>query len=276
MALGKTFSLLLIVMLAVSGLILIQPSFAQVGVTNPSIPNFSVALQTYSNYFPPTYGIDPSTGKAVMIKAGYTDVEKWVNVEIQGQPFVRYNNSADQLISLYYDVRWKGNRDTAWQSIPTNDGFEYFGDVGNSQSVGCLISIGFKGFKGPENSYMQLLDPNATQINFQVEALIGYYDTDNVFIGQSSGWSNTLTLAINGNSSTTSSGASTTPNPSVSPSQKPTSSSNQSAKNIGQFGLSWTDIAIIALLTIIAVLLITNLIYMRRKNNARTQVSPNV
>lgn len=43
---------------------------------------------------------------------------------------------------------------------------------------------------------MQLLDPNAIEIGFQVEALIGYYNSNNVFVGQSSGWSNTQTVNI--------------------------------------------------------------------------------
>lgn len=203
----KPVALLLITILAVSSLITIKPALAQVGVTTPSIPAFDVTLQTYPHYIPPTYGVNPSTGKAVMTKEGYTEVEKWVRVEIGGQPFLRYNNSAGQLISLFYNVRFKGNHDTSWESIP-HLRYEDAGTFVDSSSIGLLINIGFKGIKGPAEGWMELLEPNAAQIDFQVEALIGYYDSNDVFVGQSSGWSNTQTLTISDNSSTTTSGTS--------------------------------------------------------------------
>ena len=174
----------------------------------PSIPGFNVTFQTYPDYIPPTYGVDPSTGRAVMTKAGYTELEKWVDVNIGSQPFIRYNNSAGHSISLYFDVRWKGNQDSSWQSIPIAPPYQYygavFGDGKDAQPVGCLITIGFKGINGPENGNMQLLDPTATKIDFQVEAFIGYYTTDDVFVGQASGWSSTQTLTIPADSTSTS------------------------------------------------------------------------
>jgi hypothetical protein len=187
--------LLIILIIAASSIVMIKPAGAQIGVTNPSIPGFGVTLQTYQNFIPPTYGVDPSTGKAVMTKAGYTEIEKWVRVDIGGQPFLRYNNSAGQLISLSYDVRWKGNHDSSWQSTPQN---VHFGDAADpwAQAIGCFIDIGFKGIKGDADGWMQLLDPTDTQIDFQVEALIGYYTNNNVFVGQTSGWSNTQTLTL--------------------------------------------------------------------------------
>ena len=217
----------------------------QVGVTKPNTPEFRLTLQTYSDYIPPTYGIDPSTGKAVLTNAGYTEVEKWVNVGIESQPFVHYNNSAGQLISLYYDVRWKGTHDSSWQSIPTTDPYRYDEDPGDPQSIGGTISIGFNGFKSPVNVDLRLLDPTATQIDFQVEALIGYYNTDNAFVGQASGWSNTQTLNISDGSATTN--PSTSPNSTLTPQQSNTGS-------VVLFGLDWEQIAIIILGVIVAVL----------------------
>ncbi len=265
---SKAFSLFIIVILAVSGLIMIKPSFAQVGVTNPSIPGFSVTLQTYSNYIPPTYGVDPSTGKAVMTKAGYTEIEKWVNVEIGSQPFVRYNNSADQLISLYYDVRWKGNQDTSWQSIPTEAPYQYyeaaFGATEDSQPIVSHISIGFNGINGPVNGDMQLLDPNATQIEFEVEAFIGYYTIDNVFVGHSSGWSSPQTLTISDGSST------------ANPSMSPSSSSNSTTATQQIVGLDWERIVIIVLSIMVAALIAIALFYRRKstKQNGRFSSAP--
>jgi hypothetical protein len=197
---SKTFVLFLTFIVVMSGLTLltVKPANAQIEVTTPIIPAFNVTFQTYSEYIPPIYGVDPSSGKAVMTKAGYTQLDQWVNVNIGGQPFVRYNNSAGQLISLYYEVRWKGNHDTSWQTVPQSIHFEDAADSLASQAIGCLISIGFKGVNsgGGAEGYMALLDPTATQIDFQVEAMIGYYNSNDAFVGQSSGWSNTQTHQV--------------------------------------------------------------------------------
>jgi hypothetical protein len=228
---------LLIAMLAVSSLILVKTSCAQIGVTNPAIPSFGVTLQTHSNYIPPTYGVDSSTGKAVMIKEGYTEVEKWVRVEIGGQPFLRYNNSDGQLISLFYNVRWKENHDTSWQYIPQDIHYEDAAEPWASQAIGRLISIGFKGIKDPASGWMKLLDPNATQIDFQVEALIGYYTADNVFVGQASGWSNTQTISIP-------EGQTPTPSPPTTPATTPTPTLQQEPQQTEQEIIGGAAIAV--------------------------------
>ena len=246
---NKGFVLLLITMLAVSSLITIKSALAQSGVTNPSIPAFDVTLQTHPHYFPPTYGVDPSTGKAVMTKEGYTEIAKWVGVQIGGQPFTRYNNSAGQLISLYYDVRWKGDHDSFWQTFPYEDGMQYYRDAAEPwtpQAVGVYFSIGFKGIEGPSN--MKLLDPTSSKIDFQVQALIGYYDSNDFFVGQSSGWSNTQTLTISDNSSTANSGTS--------------QSGNSGTPQIDFYGVT---VAAVIVLTV-AVALAIGTVLIRRKN----------
>lgn len=266
MGIRRTFSLFSVIILAVSCMIIIRPTCAQVGVTNPSIPAFSVTLQTYPQYVSPTYGVDPSTGKAVIIQEGYTEVEKWVRVEIGGQPFLRYNNSDGQLKSLFYNVRWKGNHDTSWQSLPQEFRYEDAGTFVDSHSIGRLVSIGFKGIKGAAEGYMQLLDPNATQIDFQVEALIGYYAADNVFIGQTSGWSDTQTLMMPNDGSTSV--------PSTTPSSAPTSTATpqQSSTQSGVlFGLDWEQTAIVAL-SITVVVLAFAIVFSHRKNIRRAQL----
>ena len=97
--------------------------------------------------------------------------------------------------------------DTTWESIPDSI---WFTQLSDSPRTG--ISIGFKGYKGGAD--LILLDPADSQIDFQVEASIGYYTADNVFIGETSGWSNTQTLTI-GESQTT------TPSPAATPTSTP-------------------------------------------------------
>jgi hypothetical protein len=190
-SISKGFSLFVIVVLAASSLIVVKPACAQVGVTNPSMPDWGVMYEAYTIYVPPTYGVDPSTGKAVITQAGYDEVYRKVWVDIQNQPFVPYNNSNGQLMQLFYDVRWKGHSDNSWEGPP--DGI-WTTQLSGSPATGIII--GFKGFKG-SSGWMQLLDyVPGSQIDFQVKASIGYYTTNNVFVGETSGWSNTQTITI--------------------------------------------------------------------------------
>jgi hypothetical protein len=155
------------------------------------MPDWGVRYEAYTIYVPPIYGVDPSTGKAVITQAGYNEVYRKVWVDIQNQPFVPYNNSNGQLIQLFYDVRWKGHSDNSWEGPP-----DYIRYTQLSGSPATGIIIGFKGYKGSDG-WMQLLDyVPGSQIDFQVKASIGYYTADNVFIGETSGWSNTQTITI--------------------------------------------------------------------------------
>src|SRR3989304_5515053 len=180
-SISKGFSLLVIVVLGVSSLIVVKPACAQVGVTTPSMPEFGVMCETFPTYVPPTYGVDPSTGKAVITKAGYTEIDRWVRVVISNQPFIPYNDTNGNYIQLFYDVRWKGHLDSdnSWKGIP--DGI-WTTQLSDSPRTGVII--GFKGYKCSEG-YMALLDyVPGSQLDFQVEASIGYYTADTVFIGE--------------------------------------------------------------------------------------------
>ncbi len=191
---SKIFAFGIIVIVALSTMSMAESAYAQTGVTQPVIPRFDVSLSGFTDYVPPTYGVDPATGKAVIVKEGYEELYKWVSVRTWGQPFWEYNNSEGYRVLLYYNVRWQSNLDNSWQSFPSEE--KYFHDSmdpWDTYGEGYVISIGFKEIKGGS---MQLLDPNAVEIGFQVEALIGYYDSNNIFVGQSSGWSETQTLTL--------------------------------------------------------------------------------
>jgi hypothetical protein len=105
---------------------------------------------------------------------------------------------------------------------------------------------------------MELLDPNATQIDFQVEALIGYYTADDVFIGQSSGWSNTQTLNVSDGSTSTNLGT--------------TSPSSSNLQQTGNF--DWEQIAII-LLGVTVIVLAFTLVLSRRRSAKQIQALSN-
>jgi hypothetical protein len=240
-SISKGFSLLVIVVLAVSTLTIVKPTWAQIGVTNPSVPEFSVQYETYTRNIPPTYGVDPSNGKAVITKAGYTEIEKWVRIVISNQPFIPYNDTNGNYIQLFYDARWKGHLDATWESIP--DGI-WFTQLSDSPRTG--ISIGFKGYKGGAD--LILLDPTKSQIDFQVKASIGYYTADNVFIGETSGWSNTQTLTI-GESQTT------TPSPAAMPTSTPSQELQQTEQIEPIVGATIVVAVIIAVLGLLIYLI---------------------
>jgi hypothetical protein len=212
---SKRAALLLIVILTVSSLIVVKAACAQVGVTSPSMPEFGIRYETYTIYMPPTYGVDASTGKAVITKTGYNEVNRWVDVDILNQPFTPYNDSNGNPIHLFYGVRWKGHLDSdnSWKGIPDGIWTTQLSDSDYTD-----IIVGFRGYNGSEG-YMALLDYiPGSQIDFQVKASIGYYTADNVFIGKTSGWSNTQTLTIpTSTPSPTSSPSLTSPNQTIEP-----------------------------------------------------------
>jgi hypothetical protein len=82
------------------------------GVTAPLNPSFSVSYDIFTTYVPPVYGVDPSSGKAVITQAGYTVLDETVYVRIVNQPFVPYKDSSDNTIQLFYNIRWKDPSNT--------------------------------------------------------------------------------------------------------------------------------------------------------------------
>ncbi len=195
-----------VTLLVLSSIVAIMPALAQVGVTTPSVPSFGVMYEPHTYYVSPTYGVDPSTGKAVITHEGYYEEYKEVWVSISNQPFEPYNDSKGNHIELFYDVRWKAQSTNAWEGLPGNIRFTQTTDFYLTGIV-----FGFRGYNGSDG-YMALLDyVPGTQIDFQVKASIGYYTKDNVFVGQTSGWSNTQTLTIPDSSATTTSPSNPTP-----------------------------------------------------------------
>jgi hypothetical protein len=192
---SKSLVVLFFVLFSLLSVVLVKPVNSQVGVTIPSLPSFSVGYDESENYVSPSYGVD-STGKAIVVHEGYYKVSRWTYVSIANQPFEPYTDSKGNYIQLFYDVRWKANGSQSWQGLDVYR----FTQVLDFHITRILI--GFKGYEGAMG--VRLLDyvPDA-QIDFQVQALIGYYTADNVFVGKSSGWCDTQTLTIPNNSSAT-------------------------------------------------------------------------
>ena len=128
-----------------------------------------------------------------------------IEVKIKNQPFVSYYDpSINWTIDFYYNIRIKGNFSEDWielyliEEVPMSSYSEY--------TVLSYSPVG-------ENSYIlgnRMIEFSAgSQIDFQVEAMIGYVQRvfnpnatsqlemyPYVFTGETSGWSDTRTITI--------------------------------------------------------------------------------
>ena len=112
---SKGFSLLLVVILAVSSL-MILPVSAQ-SMLKPSIPQFSIQVVDYSYDVPTKYSTDSYTGKQITIPGYHVDDIR-VEGKIKNQHFTAYTtpnpNSTNRYdtnlnIDFYYNIRYKGH-----------------------------------------------------------------------------------------------------------------------------------------------------------------------
>jgi hypothetical protein len=247
---SKCAALLLIAILTVSSLGLVNLALAF--ITTPSVPEFTLKFVDHSYDVPPTYGIDQYTGKTVITQSGHHQENTSIEVTIKNQPFTPYTDASGHFISLYYNFTFKGHYGDKWSTYRDP---HYWAYVNASHSDYTVTSF-------PLESY-EFSDVSAGgQVDFRVEALIGYQTTTIVptprgpgytyeFTGETSGWSNTQTIAVGTSSSSSS------PSPSPSPSQNSTTSPDQSnTQTTTQTGLNGVEIAILTALIIIIVLLI--------------------
>jgi hypothetical protein len=128
-----------------------------------------------------------------------------IEVKIKNQPFVSYyDTSIGWNIDFHYNIRIKGDFSEDWtelyliEEVPTHSSSEY-----------TMLSYALVG----ENTYIlgnKMIEfPSGAQIDFQVEAMIGYvhrvYNPNAtshlemypyVFTGEKSGWSETQTITL--------------------------------------------------------------------------------
>lgn len=181
---GKSLAIIIIAIVIVSTILMVKSLNAQVGVTTPLNPSFSVSYDIFTTNVPPVYGVDSSSGKAVITQSGYTVLDETVYIRIVNQPFVPYKDSSDNNIQLFYNIRWKDPSNTFWI---------YLDEVKNNlrwtQTPNEEFTISSFSFKDNRIKGMLILDmPFGSETDFQVQALIGYYLTDNVFVGKTSAW----------------------------------------------------------------------------------------
>jgi hypothetical protein len=177
--------------------------------STPSVPEFTVTYVDYSYDVPPTYEIDQFTGQKVIQQEGEHVDNRSAVFAIRNQPFATYVDSGNNSIGLYYNFRYKGHFGSDWGCFPFSEGgqsWRYhatffvfievppdeFSSASNSEYTDIVLRLPFLfGYGKP---------PMNTQVDFQVQALIGHIDYEGDgyyrFTGERSAWSSTQTITI--------------------------------------------------------------------------------
>ncbi|NLB74842.1 MAG: hypothetical protein GX799_00020 [Crenarchaeota archaeon] len=214
---GKTFALLLTLTVAMSCLTLltVKPTNAQT-IPKPSIPEFTLQFVDNSYEVPPIFSTNPYTGESIITQDGYHVENKSIAITIKNQPFNNYRDSHGNNIMMYYDIRWKGYFEDKWRAFSSGNNYIVASSslmesdslvYPNAPSTLLPYSLG-ENHDG-NTPLLGDITPGG-QVDFQVQAFIGYYITiqgipdplfhrtseQYVFVGESSSWSNTQTITI--------------------------------------------------------------------------------
>jgi hypothetical protein len=261
---SKTFALILILIITISGLSLaiVKTVFAQ-STPTPSIPTFTVQLVGPPTLVNTTYSLDPNTGQ-IVAKIGYTNEYGAVNITIKNQFFSNLDGN-----TVYYNVRIKPDNANDWSNL-YNANEPVFPQQTDSEYT--ILSINLVGSNGALIYVMAPDIPVGAKIDIQVQAMIGSIGPApslgslpselGEFYGNTSPWSNTQIVNIPANIP-----LSPTPAPSSSTST-PTSTSTSTATSSSSATSFWQITSAISLI-VIAILLaviIVLLLLMRKRN----------
>ena len=191
----KPLSRLLLLLILGCGLSF-QVSYVS-GTSKLSVPEFTVNLVAYPYDVPPvtTTSIDQYTGeKIVTTIPGYRVENRSIEITIKNQPFTPYTDADGNVIRMYYNVRAKGHFGDNWEELYSRSRDSPSANPVPSSSEYTVLSL-------PADY------PDGGQVDFQVEALAGYYKywaDARVWIifgyalepVEASGWSNTQTITI--------------------------------------------------------------------------------
>jgi hypothetical protein len=270
----KVFALLLILILTLSSSIMVKTSFAS--ITKPSVPQFTVKIVDSSYDVPTTYSIDPYTG-ANVTNPSHRVENKTIELTIKNQPFVPYNESG-WLISFYFNIRVKGHYAENWINLyapavvplnPSNSDCTVVAFPLALSPTQPDQGYALESYDTTTDSYSSRLTglPSNSQIDFQVEAMIGYVSRTVEFAswhftGEESGWSNTQTVTIGVSEPTA------TPNtsPSSTPQDTTTPTEPSGPQTSVLFGLDWVQVAMLTLLAVVAVLLVVVIVFLHRRS----------
>jgi hypothetical protein len=267
----KSITLLLVLILTISSLMTVKPVFAQ-SISKPPVPEFTLRLVEHPYNVAPVTEIDPYTGETKIVEEGRYVQNRTIEVIVKNAAFAPYTDANNNQIVLSYNISVKGHFSEDWKYYPN----AYWKiPLMPSKADYTVITFGYYNESDPYSYQINI--PTTGKLDFRVEQNIGYFTQYRVpvpgefysvtFTGESSGWSNTETITIDQNSST-SSPLPSSPIPTASSSQNPAVSPIQPVSGGSMFfGLGWVGVAVVALLAVVVVaLLVFVVVYMRRRS----------
>ncbi len=197
---SKGFSILLVIIIAVTSLMTVDSAFAQ-SISKPSVPDFTAQFVDSSYDIPATHTFDPYTGQEITNQGTHVEI-KSIEIKIRNQPFDVFRNANGQEINLCYNIRIKGHFEQNWTEIyrPV-----YGFPQQSSDSEYTVLSYNWVEQGETQIGSRMITLRNGAQADFQVEAMIGYIADSGPFSdrspreyfeGGTSGWSNTQTITI--------------------------------------------------------------------------------
>ncbi len=209
--------ILLILAISSVGLSIIKSADAQTAtptptIPMPSVPQFTIKYVNSSYEVPASSTINQFTGQEVTSPSYHVENSSIV-ITILNQPFTPYiiDNYGNR-VNLLYNVRMKGQFTDVWTNLynnledhPLSSGSEY-----------TVLT-----FPVNSNASNSLTIPIGSQVDFQVQAMIGYgqvfegFGTPLIFHGNTSGWSDTQTVTIPASSTSASPSPTPTSTPAV-------------------------------------------------------------
>jgi len=249
----------------------VMEAAAAPSIPKPSVPEFTINLIDSSYDTKPTSTTDPYTGQTITYPSQHIEL-RTIELKIKRMPFTSFqieNESQTYTVNLYYNVRLKGHFESEWREIYTPT---YGYAMGEVKGDYCVISYegnysseeGLVLYYAGGSTFSGVFPPGA-QVDFQVQALIGYIHhvvgvpvSAEVFEGETSGWSRTQTLTISEGSVST-----VVPGSSVSSSQNPPSEPLHPGVGLGFFfGLGWVGVVVVSLLVVV---LLVVLVFLHRR-----------
>ncbi len=193
---GKALLLILTLTISIINLNMVESASTQ-SIPKPSAPEFTVKWMNNSYTIPATSSIDPYYGSVVnnpsQLKINYS-----IAVVINNQPTSE---------TLRYNIRAKGHFEKNW-SFPIYS-YEYAPIMSNQSTTSSVFtSTSDDGIYSTSGYSTSLYAPVNGQVDFQVQAFVGYYTNNwnaSTPLGSSwhfttveSEWSNTQTITITG------------------------------------------------------------------------------
>lgn len=208
---SKRLVLLFIFILTAPVVVVFKPAYSSILV--PSVPEFTLKFEAHPYYVPPTYTIDPYTGKNVVDKQGYHVENESIVIKIKNQDFSSYVNNTKYYMA--YNVRVKGHFGDEWEELYS--------------LTQCTMSkyLSEKFPKASDSDYTFLSVsanyPPDAKVDFQVQTKIGYesqigvldyipdhplappigsHYEEGIVFDSASDWSNTKTINLSTSAST--------------------------------------------------------------------------